>query len=149
MKLHLFKYTCGNCGVQFKAPEMSPTSYGEFLLRSEMGKEAYLNAISDPVYQEVDNLLKHLPELQNKSAVELAEILREVFGVACDPDEHGSLFSIGADPVCPSCNKRKISYWEATEPSEFVDKELPSISHNDWISLSDLEKIDLIKNALN
>ena len=149
MRLHIFKFTCGNCGCDFKSPKMSFDTYGEFLLRNNEGDLAYLDGISDPVYQEVEDLLKQLPALQNKSAVVLAEFLRKVFGVACDPDAKGNLFSIGGDPVCPSCGERNASYWEATEPPEYLEIELPAVTHKKWFRLSEPEKLSLLANELN
>lgn len=149
MRLHIFKFTCGNCGCEFKSPKMSFDTYGEFLLRSKGGELAYLNAISDPVYQEVDDLLNQLPELQGKSALMLSEFLRKVFGVACDSDTQGNSFSIGGDPVCPSCGDRNISYWEATEPPEYLEQEWPPVTHVKWSSLSDSEKLNLLANELS
>ncbi len=148
MKLHLFKFICGNCKCNFKSPKLCSSSYGEFLLRSESGEIVYLNAIEDPVYREVEFLLKQLPQLQGKSTVVLATLLRKVFSVACDSDGLGHSFSIDTNPVCPSCGSRNIPYWEATEPPEHIEYELLPATHIQWFSLSEPEKLNLLASEL-
>jgi len=148
MKFHLFKYTCKNCGCQFKAPEIGFDAYGEFLLRSSSGETVYINAMSDSTYQEVDQLMKKLPVNQGVSAVKLAEILRKIFGIACDIDSKGQLFSINTKPKCPSCGSNEMSYWEATEPPEYVDKEFPNVTHDKWQSMTDNEKLKLLSDSI-
>lgn len=144
MKLHIFKYTCNSCGSQFKAPEIGPDAYGEFLLRSSSGSLRYLNAMSNPVYDEVSKLVKTLPSSKDKSDIQLASIVRSAFGIACDPDEHGQVLHMDAKPVCPSCENQNITYWEATEPAEYVDETVEPVTHNKWGELSEKQKVETL-----
>lgn len=148
MRFHLFKYTCKQCGAIYKAPELSFDSYGEFLMRSPSGEVVHLNAMSDPAYAEVDELLKRLPNMQGKSPVQLAKIQRKVFGVACDTDSQGNRYSIETKPICQSCGNQEPSYWEATEPPEFVDIDITEVTHNDWLQLEESEKLELLERAV-
>ena len=148
MKLHLFEYTCQPCHTHFKAPEVMPDSYGEFLMRSESGDTVFLNALEDPVYQEVDDILACLLSGQSVSAVKRASLLRKVFGVACDTDVQGYRYGINTSPLCPHCGSIHMEGWEATEPPEFVDLDLPQVSHCKWIALNPAEKALCLKQAL-
>jgi DNA-directed RNA polymerase subunit M/transcription elongation factor TFIIS len=148
MTFHLFKYICKRCGSVYKAPEVSADSYGEFLMRSPTGETVHLDAMSDPVFAEVDALLKRLPCMQRKSPVQLAKIQRNVFGVACDPDSQGNRYSIEAKPICQTCGNKEPSYWEATEPPEFVDIDVPEVAHNGWGQLDELEKIEVLERSV-
>jgi len=148
MKYHLYKYTCKSCKCEFKAPELGFDSYGEFLLRSSSGETVYMNAMSDAVYQEVDELLKRQPVNQGVSAVKLADILRSVFGVACDDDYQGQRFSITAKPKCPACGCVESSYWVATEPPEYTNIDFPNVTHNEWLKLTESQKQKLISDSI-
>src|SRR5690606_961112 len=104
LRLQIYKYRCADGQHDYKAAGMPSGAYGEFLMRSEGRRaEAYLNAIQDPVYEEVDQIIKTHPRLKGKDAFQLANILRAIFGVACDSDVDGTLFRIGLRPRCPVC----------------------------------------------
>jgi len=151
MKMQLIKFKCGKCGSQFKAPDLGFNSYGEFLLRSiGNADEAYLNAMEDRAYQEVNALLKVSSKVSGKRPNEIAEILRKWFGlIACDPDRAGRPFQIGAFPKCTSCGSQEMDYWEATDPAEFVEKSLRPITHASWAALSDDEKEARVDSVLS
>lgn len=142
MKLQLVKFKCAKCKNQFKAPVIGFDSYGEFLLRSiGNAEEAYLDAIEDQTYQEVDTLLKANTRMAGREPNVLADMLRKTYGaIACDPDSAGNPFQIGAFPKCPFCDSQEMEYWEATEPPEFVERTLQPVTHIGWSLLSDAEK---------
>lgn len=146
-KLQLFKYRCGACGSEYKAPAYPSAAYGEFILRSENGVSlAYLNALNDPVFEETETIVKSFSGISSKEGV--ASTLKSVFGVTCDPDADGNSFAIGLAPRCPQCGSIRPSYWEATEPPEFVEKPVPDVTHEKWSNLSEDEKHNLIKVKL-
>jgi hypothetical protein len=151
MKFELVIYKCAQCGNTFKAAAIGSGSYGEFLLRSDgAGAEAYLDALSDKTYDQVDKLLEVHPMLAGKSALKRAEILRSIYGaIACDPDEHGNSFIIGGRPRCPVCGSQKMESWEFTDPIEFVELDIPPVTHQLWNALSDEEKINRVDQYLH
>jgi hypothetical protein len=150
MKLQLVKYRCANCGGEFKDPVIGFYSYGEFLLRSSGGDTVYLDAIGDQAYQEVDGLMKASAKVLGKTSNELVCILRRIYGaVACDPDRMGDFFEIGKFPQCPFCNRQEMEYWEATEPPEFVEKNIPPVTHVGWNILSHVEKQARVEQVLS
>lgn len=151
MKLQLVKYICGACKFEFKAPQLKAGVYAEFLLRSQsMESVAYLDAMEDNTYDEVDALIKSNPRLAGKSANVIAGILRKCYGaVACDPDSEGNTLQIGAFPACPSCGSQSMEYWEVIEPPEFVDRVVPSVSHKVWKLLNNSEKAQKVDQVLS
>lgn len=82
MKLALFEYICSCCGSKFKAGQLSPANYGEFLLRKR-GSNAvlYIDAIEDVSYSEVSEELKINNFTKNKTELERSDILRKIFGI--------------------------------------------------------------------
>ena len=151
MILHLLNYHCANCHCVFKVPELAGQAYGEFLLRSIDGAdEAYLNALNDLTYDEVHQLLKSNVKVAHKSANALADILRKIYGaVACDPDGAGGAYQLAGSPKCPSCGSQEIASWEATEPPEYIEKEVSPVTHNNWNQLSNEEKTHKVDAMLS
>lgn len=151
MKLQLVKLKCAKFSEIFIAPEIVSGSYGEFLLRSVVdSEEACLNAIKDESYQEVNSLLKANARVIGKKPNKLAEILHKTYGaIACDPDSAGHPFQIGRFPKCPSCDSQEMEYWEATEPPEFVEKAVRSVTHAKWGLLSRAQKEAKVDEVLS
>ena len=149
IRLQLYKYRCNHNQHEYEATAMPSFSHGKFLLRSEGRRsEAYLNAIEDPVYEEVDRILKKSPKTKGKDDIQLAAILRSVFSIACDPDIDGTFFKIGLPPRCPTCGSDEASYWEAFDPPKFLEKDIPHVTHKKWNTLSEKEKEDLVSSSI-
>ncbi|WP_346837592.1 hypothetical protein [Microbulbifer sp. SAOS-129_SWC] len=151
MKLQIVKCRCGSCGFEFNVPQIRSGSYGEFLLRGKsINSVAYLDAMGDKTYDEVDRLIKSDSRMSGKSANVLAGVLRKSYGsIACDSDSEGSVFQIGAFPACPSCGLQSVDYWEVVEPPEFIDIEVPPVTHMVWQSLSESEKKQKVGQVLS
>jgi len=151
MKLELARYKCSTCANIYTAPSLGESAYGEFLLWSESGSVAYLNALEDPTFKEVDSLLLLHPKASMLPPLERAKVLRKIYGrLACDVDEHGVPFSIDASPPCPSCGGQQLESWELTNPAEVVDISVKEVTHVHWYALSIEEKYEqLSMNASN
>lgn len=151
MKVELAYYTCGCCECKFTAHKLIAGSYGEFLLRSAgTGQEAYLNAMADDTYMEVNNILASLPQMMNVKPIVKAGYLKSIYGlVACDTDNNGYPFEIGLNPKCPRCSSREIKFWEVVEPIEVIDKDIPFVTHFRWNKLSREDKIILVTESLS
>jgi hypothetical protein len=149
MKFLIYRFQCGSCRHWFEHHQMTPVVYGEFLMRSETRRtERYLNAITDPVYEEVDRLLRFETRVGSRSERERAEILQSLFGVACDPDEDGGLFQMNLLPRCPDCGAEEIADYASTEPPRIVDLEIPHVTHDQWNALNQAEKLRVLENEL-
>jgi hypothetical protein len=142
MKLVLFKYECLAEGVFFKAPQISPHAYGEFLLRKKNSPSLrYLNAIASSAYEYVAHELEISPEVSGLDEVMQSNVLQAIFGnVACDPDVDGKPFEMGLLPYCNNCKDPSCLSWQITDPIEFVEIEVPPVTFLVWDRLSDEEK---------
>jgi hypothetical protein len=145
MTLSTFSYVCAN-GHPFEAPDSSG-EYGEFVVRGEISAEpGVLPALDDPVYLEVDDLLRQMGAYRGRSEVEQADLLQEVFGVACDAAPDGTRIRIGRKAPCPVCGTREMASWEPTGPypgSTF------DVTHRQWQHLTAREKKTLLEEAVN
>lgn len=150
MKLQIYRFKCGQCGVEFKSPKTIVGGYGEFMLRSVgAGEIAYLNALEDKTYDEVEGLLRTNSRIAGKGDNAYADILQNTYGdIACDVDQTGESFRIGALPKCPQCGVENILSWEEIVPPEFVDKRLSPVTHSEWDGLSYKEKEGVVDQAL-
>ncbi len=98
---------------------------------------------------EVRALLGDNPRVSSFNRSQRAEILIEIYGIACDVDLKGDLFRIGAEPCCPKCHQCDIIEWESTEPPRHVDVDVIPVSHKDWEALTEQEKRMRICGALD
>lgn len=150
MKLQLYKYRCGCCGAWFTAPELAEFEYGQFLLRSKTSDElAYLDSIKDVVYDEVSAIVSTDSREIALNQFDMADVLGEVFGLACDRDKNGEAFSMAAKPRCPQCGQSNLLEWEAIEPPTFVEIDVRPVSHIHWNSLNDSERLALILRGID
>jgi hypothetical protein len=146
MKLHLFEYECRPENRRFLAPQIV-AGYGVFLLRSEAeGREAYLAAVSDDAFAEVGRLVDASPRASGLSAQRCAELTQAVFSVAFDPAADG--YVISGKSRCPFCGSPDVKFVQATEPPQFVDIDLPTVTHRRWAALPVDERQRLVETAL-
>lgn len=143
MKLQIFEYKCEPFGHEFHAPRLPFNSYGEFILRDEAGVSmAYLNAMEDSTYKEVEAILKGQPGVDRMTPNKRAELLRRVYGpVACDVSTDGRVLKIGQHPKCPECSSSTMRSWQEVQPAEFVELDIPSVTHALWQSLTEGQKV--------
>ncbi|SIS53570.1 MAG: hypothetical protein C9355_13035 [Thalassolituus maritimus] len=145
MKLYLLEYTCSECSQKFKSPTLTGSPYGEFILRSSTpGKIAYLNALIDKTYDEVDEIMKSSGRVYN-----IYDLYKVYSYSACDPDENGNLYEIGKNPTCPNCGSLDVENWIGTYPEEFIDIDVPYLSHEKWNIKDKSEKTSIIIDKMN
>jgi len=53
MSVVAYKYTCANCGHKFEASGIPELSYGNFIMRSITGEEAFLQATTNSDFLEI------------------------------------------------------------------------------------------------
>ncbi|MFY9477266.1 MAG: hypothetical protein WAQ08_06335 [Aquabacterium sp.] len=141
MKLQLLRVSCAHCGQDSTVSVMPDGVHGQFVLRSETSlDEAFLDAVHDPTFDEVDTLLNQSQRMLGKDNWFRAHALQRTYGeIACDPDSTGHAFRIGKLPNCPHCG-RAVLNWQAISPPQFVDREIPPATHKVWEHLSTLQK---------
>ncbi len=149
MKLHYFIYECANCENRFKSPHLTGGGYGDFLMRSEKGDIAYLYAINNDPFQEFSNILEQHSSIQGMKDAQQAKILHKIFGYACDISLDETRYQITQKPICPACGKCEIKHWGPTNPPEFVEMNVKSVTHEAWNKLQWKEKQDVVNEALN
>lgn len=142
MELVLFEYRCKSCGEIFKAPQLNPHAYGEFLLRKKNSSSLrYLDAINSSVYSDIAREIKVNPETSGSNEMRQSDVLQAIFGVvACDPDADGQPFHMGLMPCCPHCNYRGALSWNITDPIEFVEIEVAPVEFSIWHGLTPEER---------
>jgi hypothetical protein len=130
-----FDFTCGACQSEYEAPVFLG-GYGEFVARSSRGTLAHVNALEDPVFEEVQQLAEAaITEMGAQLSAPVAgSIVQAAFAVACDPDPGGGDYVIGAHPPCPRCGSQVPSEW--VETGAVVPTDVPPTSHSRWSALS-------------
>lgn len=147
VSLIVYRFVCARCGTGFDAPEAGG-AYGEFVMRGQVDSTpALLDAMADPVYEEVDHILRGLGAYRAKSERESAALLQAVFGSACDLARDGTILSVGRNAPCPSCGSRDMASWGPARPvREYVGPRNP-ITHDSWSRLGRGEREKLIALA--
>ncbi len=144
MRLPVEVFHCEQCGKEFDAPRLSDFNYGEFLLWSDGGNLAYVNAIESGVFAEVCVLFERTAASFEFDTLRLSQAIQHFFGtVASDPDSDGSLFRMGGFPPCPHCGSSQPSSWDEAQPGRLIDIEPHESTHRHWASLAPEEKESL------
>jgi len=149
MKLVLFEYECAFDGSLFKAPQLGPHAYGEFLLRKKNSTALrYLDTIASSAYEDVAHELDTSSETSGLDEVRQSDVLQAIFGiVACDPDVDGEPFEMGLLPYCVQCKDPSSLSWRMTDPIEVVEMDVRPVTYLVWNRLSDQErKLKIIWN---
>lgn len=140
------EYTC-SAGHRFRT--IGSDGYGEFVMRSEgLGTPAWLDALSDPVFEEVEVLLQEIPEYAALDETARADRHNYVFSTSVDRDSDGSVFLIGGRPRCPICSSREMSAWEFIQGG-MDDDGVQMVGHSMWNSLSPAQKRDQVVTAFS
>lgn len=150
MKLQLLQVTCARCGQDSTVAVMPDGIHAQFVLRSAGSlEEAFLDAVQDPTYDEVDALLNQSRRMIGKDGWFRAHALQRTYGeIACDPDSTGSFFNIGKLPNCPACGHPTLHSWRPMVPPQCVDKGIPAVTHRAWTALSELQKAFRVDDVL-
>ena len=120
------------------------------MLRSEgRGRAAYVDVFDDEVFDELTELAKRLPLVSGLSDRRWGELGQYLFGKTVDPDDDGSSYGISVPPRCPVCGSNRMDHWRATEPLEFVEVEIPHVTHRRWKALTEDEKLRELGIATN
>lgn len=147
MYLQAYIYKCENCNYEFKINQLPGQSYGEFLMRSETGKKAFLSAINDLVFDEVSAIVESNSLLKKYNEDDRITIFQNVFRAACDLAEDGSQYEIYPKHTCPDCHSQNLSY-EEKYPLELVDEIFGPITHSYWNSLDAEHKEKIIHTEI-
>jgi hypothetical protein len=140
-------YRCKVCNSMFKEFNIQEYAYGEFILFNRSRRKVCWEAIDEPVFKELSQLVKSVPKIANLASYKHVPAFRALLGIACDRDEDGSLFKF--PPYCPTCGSGKTKFYSRTEPLDCREMDIEKVTHNTWNSLSESEKRRLVTEAVN
>ena len=144
MKIPAFQYGCLRCGRVFISPGVPEDYYGIFLLRSANDECRSLNANEDPVFDEIDPIVRAVTgnQLNDRS---FAALHHKAFSATCDLDRLNQPFFLGSKPTCPNCASAELS-WKQVE--DVAPIEVPKVEHQLWQQLSSDQKHSVVKKIL-
>ena len=129
-------------GHPFPWYSLGDMAYGYMLARTP-NATALVRAIEDPVFEQVSTIVKDLEPDMDPS--DRAELVWRAFGAACDPDEHGAPFVLGAIP-CPTCGREAADY---RLPADAPMEPAPAVvEHRRWLATDVDSRRELVVRAL-
>jgi hypothetical protein len=148
LRLPLALYRCTTNGHEFKEPIVAG-GYGILQMWSSTpGRTAIEEAATDPVFDEVLEILRTIPEYAALDDGRRLEAFDAVFGVSCDPDPDGMPYRLNAHPCCPQCGSCKTKFVCIIEPPEYVEAAIPYATHREWFSMTRAERRERLRVAL-
>lgn len=142
----MYKYKCASCGTVFHASGAPEMSYGEFVLRSDAGEEAFLEAVTNNAFNDVANIVRAHPSLKGASQARSGDVAQRIFGLTCDSSPSGRPFHIEMNPTCPDCSSRQMTSWREVMPQQTTD--IPMVTHHRWDQMNQKEKEMFINKAI-
>lgn len=149
MKLTKYKYICPKCSKKFLSYFFPcDQHYGEFIMRSNNGEMRYLNSFKDDVFDELANICDMNPKLKGISRSNEASIFQRLFSFTCETATDGSRFEIGKGAVCTYCGYHNLDE-VPVEVENNINIDIPNATHNQWDSLSESDKRNLINSEID
>jgi hypothetical protein len=139
---------CKDCGYGFTVYTFSDFEYGRRLGRTPNPRELGLVvAFKDPVFEEVEKLVDEFLIPLGIEDRRRAECFNSVFGITCDPSPSGYAYDFTGTMWCPNCSSSNVSYGrDISFQVEVI--ELAPMTYNAWQQLSEAEKREWIRKAL-
>jgi hypothetical protein len=145
VRLRRVLFWCSDCPEPRESEALAGDD-GLLPLRSERaGTLAFVDTFRDPVFAEVEDFVdRNRPSGMGAGAS--GHVVQKLFGLTVDPDTDGSPFVVGGKPTCQGCGS--LTRWEITEPPEFVNVDVPHVSHQLWDRMDRSEREALLASAL-
>jgi hypothetical protein len=147
MRCTEWHYRCGVCQHRFILPGADLSfHYGTFLGVSPTPEAAFLEAVTDPVYAEIDALVTQNAPTAGMIPVDPDRLVRAVVGSVFDPDSMGSPFNFNT-PLCPRCASPQTGLLHETQvpwPGVVI-----RATHHQWDTLTAAAKETAVKRVLN
>ena len=139
---------CKDCGYGFTVYDFSDFEYGQKLGSTPNPRElGLLDTFNDPVFEEVEELVDEFLKPLGTEDWQRAKCFDSVFGITCDPSPSGYAYDFTGKVWCPVCGSNEISYGPDVPPQVDVIN-LHVITHNAWQQLSEAEKRERLREAL-
>lgn len=148
IKLRVGKETvlCSKCRKAKEFLFISDFAYGESLFVYGKGRKyAYINFLEDSVYNEFITLVNEIMAANGKKITKNIP-MQELFSIACDPISNFPI-SFGEQERCNYCNSCQFESI-MIKPTEFIDVEVPVVTHESWECLDCVQKREKIEEAL-
>lgn len=140
MKARFFGATCNTCGCAFKMPVLSDFDYGEFVFHGR-AVHGYLNAITEPVWDDIVARLRAKGLLPEKSTDDEHMRMRAVMAALADRIGGQPLFE---HPICPHCNSHDVANGDSTAGGYH---ELPTVTFAVYTALTDEQRDAIVADA--
>jgi len=139
---------CKDCSHRFTVYAFSDFEYGQRLGGTPDPRELGLvDTFNDPVFEEVGGLVDEFLKPLGKEDWQRARCFDSVFSIACDPSASGYVYDFTGKIRCPVCGSSNVSYGP-DDPPQVEVIELPRVTHDAWQQLSQAEKRERIRKAL-
>ena len=148
IKLRVGKETvqCYKCGKAKEFFFISDFAYGEsIVVYGEGRKYAYINFLEDSAYNEFITLVNEIIATNGKKITKNI-LMQELFSIACDPISNFPI-RFGEQERCDYCNSCQFESF-MIKPIEFIDVEVPVITHEKWEGLDCVQKWEKIEEEL-
>lgn len=140
---------CSICKEQNEFLYLPDMSYGEKMASYDNGsKYAYINLLEDNIYDDFIKLLTSILEEMNQSTdkMDIRKLIDKVFPIACDKID-GMAVDFISRKKCFNCGSTRFEgRLVKPETVELID--LPVITHEEWIKMSDVAKRENIAVAI-
>lgn len=139
---------CKKCSAEFCSSGLLEQSYGEFILRSKTGKEAYLMAINDKVYKDFFDMVGQFDKINQLDTFAQVKAKQKLFSITCDPAPDNSIYEIDGLRICPNCESTDVNVYGPANSPKLYKNHIESIEHTRWNLLTVQEKNTLTAVAV-
>lgn len=133
---------CSKC----KSPKaffyLSDFAYGEKLFLTNDGTDyVFVNLFEDEVFDEFNDIVNMVFKERNIvfSKGKFAEVVNNIFGISCDSIAGKQIDTSLKDEQCSQCGSKEFQS-NLIEPEQFIDIEVPIVTHNLWNNMNKKEK---------
>lgn len=118
-------------------------SYGVLLGSTRRGERVLLDSWQDPVFEEVEDIVRSL--LQRERG--FSDCFQAVLGESCDPAPSGEMYDFSGRIYCPVCGTAANVYGP-DDPPQIETIGLAPATHEGWQQRSTIERWDRIRRSL-
>lgn len=137
---------CSKCGKENEFFFISDFAYGKSLVvYGEGRKYAYINFLEDSAYKEFITLVNEIMIANGKKITKNIP-MQKLFSIACDPISSFPI-KFGEQERCNFCNSCQFESF-IIKSIEFIDVELPVITHENWEGLDCGQKRKKVEEKL-
>lgn len=150
MKVRIEVVKCANCKMNNHFLYLSDFSYGERLVLFDNGtKYAYIDLLQDSVYSDfIDKVKEILGSYKAEvSGNVFQNMIDNMFSMTCDKIDGSNVDFVMNHKKCINCSSDSFED-SIVEPERSIYVDLPNITHNAWMSFTDGEKKERIKQEL-